>query len=715
MAEITEAAKAAGADLVAITDAYDLHHVADLTSAAERCGVEPVIGYEAHMGALSICLYARTSDAVSALFGFHNHCLAHGRAATGIQERDLERLGGTPVYCIVDAVSSEVPPAELGPEVTEMLDRTFSDRWYATRSIQGAPRTIDAPLWSTPANPPVVSSDLADRLAGDAFELPSPALDHEAAQATLASKVAAALDHRFEHQVPAPVQARVDAELARIDETKTASMFVIAALVAETARDCGIELGPGRGSACASYVCYALGVTKVDPLRYGLLFDRFLPLGRHEPPDIDFDVAASRREDLASALSQRREIKAVARIQTRERFSYLSAFNASASKAHIPVEMSRLRPGLEAEVPPERLATRALGQDSPMRDELCYHLRAAWEQKGRLVRWKTHAASVVISGADLSGVVPYAAHPRDGVAELATDHPEAFGLAKIDLCSSHVIEQLYEARRVLAADHGGTAPRIVEDPAVYQALGEGTLGGVFQFRSAPAIEILSTVRPSSFRDLVACVALNRPATRDLLPEYAARKNGHQHITYPTPDLEPVLAETYGLLLYQEQFISVAQVFAGMSAADADAYRRAAAKASPEVGEWRKRFHDQATARGRREALAKTVETQLESAAGYSFAKAHAVPYARIAYLTAYFEHHHPELWHLATVRKAQDHQEMAFSRGKLDFLKKVPPSQPARTPGQDEPLASPWREAEPELPLAPRPFARFVEPSEATR
>lgn len=452
------------------------------------------------------------------------------------------------------------------------------------------------------------------------------------------------------------VRERLEHELDVIISMGYASYFLIVADFIGWARRQGIAVGPGRGSAASSLVAYALGITQVDPLRYGLVFERFLNPARVSMPDIDVDFSDARRGEVLEYVARRYSPERVGQIATFSQLAARAALRDVGRVLEVPVaEVDRvaklvpagpgvtLRQALEHE---PRLRAMAQGE-SPLHAKW---LRLAQAVEGAPRHLSVHAAGVVLTREPLVDRVPLA-RTHEGV--LVTQYPmedlEWLGLLKMDflgLRTLTVLERAVELAQEEAGQGPGQVPSLEDlpddDPAVYRMLAQGQAEGVFQLETSMFRSLLPEVRPDRFEDLVALLALGRPGPAGRVQEYIERKHGRQPVTYPLPELEPVLAETYGVMLYQEQVMQVAMAVAGYSAGEADLLRRAMGKKDPAAMQAEEqRFVERATARGVAEAKARALFREMADFAGYGFAKSHSVAYARITYQTAYMKAHHP--------------------------------------------------------------------------
>jgi DNA polymerase-3 subunit alpha len=464
---------------------------------------------------------------------------------------------------------------------------------------------------------------------------------------------------------------RLEYELAVVQDTGFTNYILVVYQIAKYARERGIFMGV-RGSAAASIILYCLGVTDIDPLEHRLVFERFIHHQRKEMPDVDLDFAEDRRDEMIRYAAERYGRDRVAQIIT---FGTLGAraslrdVGRALGWSYADVDrVARMVPHLP---PSFGVVTieRAL-QESPQ-------LRQAYEsdpQVRRLVdiaralegvarHASTHAAGLVIAPRPLTEFLPLQRPPsgRDDPHALPTtqydmDDVAALGLLKMDFLGLANLTILRTALDLIRETRGididlGQLPD--GDPETYQMLSRGETFGVFQLESAGMRRYIQELRPTSIKDLAAMVALYRPGPMQHIPTYIRAKHGLAPIRYPHPDLAEILDETYGVIVYQDQVLLIAQKFAGYSLGQADLMRKAMGKKIRSLMEAeRERFIQGAMARGYSKETAETIFELIEPFAGYAFNKAHAVSYARIAYQTAYLKAHYPEEYMTAVLRLA---------------------------------------------------------------
>jgi DNA polymerase-3 subunit alpha len=473
-------------------------------------------------------------------------------------------------------------------------------------------------------------------------------------------------EHRTLDWSPAREQAyeeRLAGELAIIRSMGFAGYFLIVADFINWAKGQGIPVGPGRGSAAGSLVAYALRITDLDPLEHGLLFERFLNPERRSMPDIDVDFCFVRRDEVIRYVKEKYGADRVAQIIT---FGTLKGKQAIKDVGRV-LDFTFAETDRIAKLYPEPKQ----GKDFPLAQALemeprLRELRDSGEREGRLFdlalrlegllrHASKHAAGIVISERPLTEDVPLWVD-KDGavVTQYTFTDVEAIGLIKFDFLGLKTLTLIEGIVRRIRDGRGVTLQidRLpLDDPATYQLLARADTIGVFQLESGGIRRLLTQLRPSCFADLVAILALYRPGPLDakledgstMVDAFIRRKHGKEAIRYLHPALEPVLADTYGVIVYQEQVMQIAQALGGYSLGDADNLRRAMGKKKKEVmAAERRRFLEGVQTHGTAEPkLAGEIFDQMETFAAYGFNKSHSAAYALITYQTAYLKAHYP--------------------------------------------------------------------------
>ena len=434
--------------------------------------------------------------------------------------------------------------------------------------------------------------------------------------------------------------------------------FLIVADFIKWAKDHDIPVGPGRGSGAGSVVAWALTITDLDPLRLGLLFERFLNPERVSMPDFDIDFCETRRGEVIRYVQQKYGRDQVAQIIT---FGKLKARAVLKDTGRV-LQMSYGQVDRLAKLVPNHptdpwTLDRALNGVTELvaeyerEPEVKRLLDLARQLEGFPRHSSTHAAGVVIGDRPLDQLVPLYRDPRSDmpVTQFDMKHVEDAGLVKFDFLGLKTLSVLQKAVQMLAKRgiEVDLSKIAWDDPAVFELLMSGNTVGVFQLESEGMRRTLSAVRPTTFEDIIALVSLYRPGPMDNIPTFGARKNGREEVQYPHALLEPILKETYGIFVYQEQVMQAAQILAGYSLGGADLLRRAMGKKiKAEMDTQREIFvkgcveHNQIPA-----AKANELFDLIDKFAGYGFNKSHAAAYALVAYQTAWMKaHHKPEFF-----------------------------------------------------------------------
>ncbi len=457
------------------------------------------------------------------------------------------------------------------------------------------------------------------------------------------------LESRYE-QITPEIRKRLDHELGIIKQMGYAGYFLITYDFIKYARDNGIPVGPGRGSAAGSLVAYALKITNLDPLKYDLLFERFLNPERVSMPDIDIDFCYERRPQVIDYVKKKYGYDNVCQIIT---FGTMAAravirdvgrvLNMSYNEVD---RIAKLIPGQPNIKLKEVLKTvPELGEVQALDDQHQKLIQYALVLEGLARHASTHAAGVVITPEELTKYVPlYKTKDGDITTQYEMTMLEEVGLLKMDFLGLRTLTVIRKAvDAVKALGHEIDIENVpLDDPKVYELFGNGHTIGVFQFESSGMQEYMKKLQPESLEDLIAMNALYRPGPMDWIDDFIERKKGRQKIEYDHPLLEPVLKETYGIAVYQEQVMQMASAIAGYSMGDADILRRAMGKKKDKVmAEHRDIFVKGAQKNKVPEATAEKIYDSMSKFAGYGFNKSHAACYSLVAYQTAYLKAHYP--------------------------------------------------------------------------
>jgi DNA polymerase III subunit alpha len=454
------------------------------------------------------------------------------------------------------------------------------------------------------------------------------------------------LERRYGKATP-ELQDRLRFELKTIREMGFADYFLIVADFVGFAKREGIGVGPGRGSAAGSLVAYSLEITDIDPIRYELLFERFLNPGRKSMPDIDIDFAVEGRERVINYVAEKYGRDRVAQIITFSTMAARAAIRDAGRVLEVPYgvvdRIAKLVPEgpgqtLEDALKPGAELRQAVDTD-PVAKEI---VELARPLEGLTRADSIHAAGVVIGAQPLIEVIPLQQKGADSevVTQFSMGNVEALGLLKMDFLGLRNLDVIDEAVQLLGGDLDITAIPL-DDAKTYEMLARGESSGVFQFESSGMREALRQVRPTEFEDLIALVALYRPGPMAYIPTYAARKNGREAVSYLDERLKSITGTTFGISLYQEQTMEIAKQLAGFTPAEADDLRKAIGKKIHSLmASLKEKFLDGCLANGVSQAVATQLWEDTERSQDYSFNKSHAACYALIAYRTAWLRANH---------------------------------------------------------------------------
>jgi DNA polymerase III subunit alpha len=443
------------------------------------------------------------------------------------------------------------------------------------------------------------------------------------------------------------LQERLRFELKTIREMDFADYFLIVWDFVAFARRSGIGVGPGRGSAAGSLVAYSLEITDIDPIRYDLLFERFLNPGRKSMPDIDIDFSVDGRERVINYVAEKYGRDRVAQIITFGTMAARAAVRDAGRVLDIPYgtvdRVAKLIPEGPKVFLEDCLKPGADLRQSYDQDEITRQIVDLAKPLEGLVRQDSiHAAGVVISDRPLVEVVPLQQKGTDQevVTQFAMQDVEALGLLKMDFLGLRNLDVIDAARALLQDLDVAAVP--LDDPKTYELLRRGDSTGVFQFESSGMREALRQVKPTEFEDLIALVALFRPGPMGYIPVYAKRKAGQEQVSYADDRLRAITEPTWGICIYQEQYMEIAKRLAGFSPAEADDLRKAIGKKIHALmASLKDKFIAGCIAHEVEPRVAEQLWRDMEQAQDYSFNKSHAACYALIAYRTAYLKANHP--------------------------------------------------------------------------
>jgi DNA polymerase-3 subunit alpha len=448
------------------------------------------------------------------------------------------------------------------------------------------------------------------------------------------------------------VMDRFHHELAMIERTHFVNYFLVVWDFVRFARDSGIPVGPGRGSGAGSLVAYALGITAIDPLRYGLIFERFLNPERQDPPDFDIDFCQTRRGEVIEYVKRKYGRENVAQIVTFGSLGAKTVVRDVGRALEIPFakcdQISKTIPDDPKITIEDALAASPDFKALSAHDEDCQRiLQHATVLEGLYRNSGTHAAGVVIGEKPLIEIIPLA---RDKEGGIQTQYPMEplgkLGLLKMDFLGLKTLTVIRETVDLVKQFRGVTVDvenLPLEDPPTYALLNRGDTVGVFQLESGGMRDLIRRIGIGRIGDLIAMIALYRPGPMNMLPDFVDRKTGKARIEYAHPLLKPILEETYGVMVYQEQVQKAANVLAGYSLGEADVLRRAMGKKKKEdMAKQRAGFVEGCRKHHKMDAkLAGAIFDNMEKFAGYGFNKAHSAAYGIVSYQTAYLKANFP--------------------------------------------------------------------------
>ncbi|WP_203246660.1 DNA polymerase III subunit alpha [Sporosarcina beigongshangi] len=480
---------------------------------------------------------------------------------------------------------------------------------------------------------------------------------------------------------------RLRYEITVISSMGFADYFLIVEDFMRYAKDNHILTGPGRGSSAGSLVAFSLGITDVDPLKYGLLFERFLNPDRITMPDIDIDFADNRRAEVIDYVAQKYGKTHVAQIIT---FGTLSARSVARNVARVFDFSNEEMAFLSKEIPNRHVGTleEAVAQSKALRDWMSLDPeRSKWLKTASLIEGlprnaSTHAAGVILSPVPLVEIVPL---QNGGDDIYLTQWPmgdvEAQGLLKMDFLGLRNLTLLDRIRSMISYDKHirldfEAIP--LDDENTFELFRMGDMTGIFQFESEGMREALRLIQPTTFNDIFAINALYRPGPMDHIPLYSRRKNGSESVTYLHSQLEMVLKETHGVIIYQEQIMQIAVRIAGFTMGEADLLRRAISKKNRDIlQKERAHFTQSAVNNGFPESVAVAVYDLIVKFADYGFPKSHAVAYSLISYRLAYLKANEPAYFYAAllSTMTGNNHKTMELLReSEAHGIQILPPS-----------------------------------------
>jgi DNA polymerase-3 subunit alpha len=494
------------------------------------------------------------------------------------------------------------------------------------------------------------------------FEVPKEYDNHDRYLHSLAQE---GLTHRLvDMDDPALIpkyRERLESELSVISDMKFTDYFLIVWDFIKFAKDHDIMVGPGRGSGAGSLVAYSLGITNIDPIRYGLIFERFLNIERVSMPDFDIDFCYERRPEVIEYVTAKYGEDRVAQVITFGTLAARACVRDVARALEVPyAESDRLA----------KMIPFAIGMTIHKALEMSSDLKSMYDDnpvaksvldtailfEGMPRHASTHAAGVVISSVPLTDLAPLSKNDDSVVVQFDKNNVEAIGLLKFDFLGLRTLTVMRDTAQMVRENHGimidyDHIP--MDETAVFEMIGRGDTEGVFQLESAGMTSFMTELRPTNLEDIIAGISLYRPGPMDQIPRYVKARHDLSSIRYSHPLLEPILKVTYGCMVYQEQVMQIVRDLAGFSMGQSDNIRRAMSKKKASIMEkYRQMFIyggidelgrtvDGAVRRGVPEKTAEKIFDDVSLFAGYAFNKSHAAAYAVVGYFTAYLKYHYP--------------------------------------------------------------------------
>jgi DNA polymerase III subunit alpha len=464
------------------------------------------------------------------------------------------------------------------------------------------------------------------------------------------------------------VTDRIDFELDTIQKTGYPGYFLIVQDFTSKARELGVSVGPGRGSAAGSAVAYCIGITNVDPIKYNLLFERFLNPDRVSLPDIDIDFDDEGRDKVLKYVIEKYGKTQVAQIITYGTMAAKSSIRDCArvmelplSEANILAKMIPERPGTSLDAAFEEV--RELAELKRGSDRRAQVLQQAVVLEGSVRNTGTHACGVIITPDDLTKFVPVSTAKDSDMLVTQFDNSvvESAGLLKMDFLGLTTLTIIKTAIRNIKKSKGidiDIEHVPLDDETTYALFQRGETAGTFQFESVGMQKYLRQLKPDKFGDLIAMNALYRPGPMEYIPAFINRKHGREPIAYDLPEMEEFLSETYGITVYQEQVMLLSQRLAGFSKGDADVLRKAMGKKQKAVlDKMKDKFIEGCAANGHPENICEKIWTDWEAFAQYAFNKSHSTCYSLVAYQTAYLKANYPAEYMAAVLTHSQNNLE----------------------------------------------------------
>jgi DNA polymerase-3 subunit alpha len=480
----------------------------------------------------------------------------------------------------------------------------------------------------------------------------------QSAEQKLRIQAKAGLKYRIATSGPdyAKYETRLDYELDVITSKGFAAYFLICKNIVNWARDQKIAVGPGRGSAAGCLVSWAIGITEINPIKHGLIFERFLNPERPSLPDIDLDFCSLRHDEVVEFIKREYGYDKVAKVAAFSRIQPKSALKDCAKSSGIPADT------LEDNLSFNKVyqSSAALIEAGNVDEQLREVIQLAGSLDGVFRQSSIHAAGIVISDQPLLLTVPLKQDElNNSVVTFDKNDLDYFGLVKFDILGVKDLSIIAQTEADIKQNHSFNLTDIpLNDPATFQLLGRGETLGCFQLESAKMRQVLKELGPTSLDDIITVISLYRPGAMDSITNYIARKNMTAPVEYLHPLLEPVLKETFGIFVYQEQVLETVRVIGGQSYAQADLFRKAISKKdSTQMAELHDKFCSGAATLNVSKNTADKIFESIAKFSGYGFSKSHAAPYALTAYRMAYIKANYPLPFYKAVLNSRASNRE----------------------------------------------------------
>lgn len=504
------------------------------------------------------------------------------------------------------------------------------------------------------------------------FKLPHYTRDNKLSNADYLKKLSmAGLNRRLENTVSNEYLKRLNYELEVIVNLNFVDYFLIVWDIVKYCRKNDIYVGPGRGSAAGSLLSYCLGITSIDPIKYGLIFERFLNPMRKTMPDIDLDIEDTKREEVIDYLIQKYGEDYAFKIGTLNTFQAKSSFREVAKAIDLPkTTIDSTAKMIDSSITFKQniLTNKKLSKRFATDGKLQYILDYIYKIEGVPRNKSIHAAGIIISDLESYQYTSLTNH----VSDVDSKTLEAIGLVKFDILAIANLRHLHNIEESINKKYNKKLNfnyLDMKDKEVFHAISDGQTNFVFQLESTGMINVLKKYRPSSFEDVAAILALYRPGPMQYIDEYIARKNGQKNVDYIDQSLKIVLEPTYGIIVYQEQIMEIVRIFAGYDLGKADIFRRAISKKDKDILEVElDKFIKSSIDNRYNESIAKQVAERISSFANYGFNKSHAFSYAKISYASMYYKVNYPDVYFSYYINILKSQKEIVKFEQEIKYL-----------------------------------------------